>query len=81
MALSGRVERYSDPDQIIIATGAPYGFATWSESVGVDLTILQKALWRTELRGFQGDDALWPDSGGPLKKSGGFVVTSLALSF
>jgi hypothetical protein len=75
------VERYSDPDQIIIATGEDYGFATWSESLGLDVNILQKALWRTEVRLYQGDDALWPDAGGPLQKNGGFVVTSLALSF
>ena len=81
VSLSGRVERYSDPDQIIIATGEDYGFATWSESLGLDVNILQKALWRTEVRLYQGDDALWPDAGGPLQKSGGFVVTSLALSF
>ena len=81
MALSGRVERYSDPDQIIDRNRRAYGFATWSESVGLDLTILHKALWRTEVRVFQGDDALWPDGGGPLKKNGGFLVTSLALTF
>ena len=70
MALSGRVERYSDPDQIIIATGEDYGFATWSESLGLDVNILQKALWRTEVRLFQGDDRCGR-TGGPLRRRRG----------
>ena len=75
------MERYSDPDQVIIATGEDYGFQTWGGSVGLDLAVASQALWRTEVRGYTGDDALWPDPDGGLRKTGGFIVTSLALSF
>jgi Putative beta-barrel porin-2, OmpL-like. bbp2 len=81
VALSARVERYSDPDQVIIATGLPYGFATWAGSVGLDVKVAEVALWRVELRGMRGDDPLWPDGGGAPQHNGGFVVTSLGLSF
>jgi hypothetical protein len=81
IAFSARVERYSDPDQIVIATGLPDGFETWSGSIGLDAKIADLALWRIELRGFNSDAPVWPDDTGPLKKSGGFVVTSLGVSF
>jgi hypothetical protein len=81
VALSARVERYSDPDQVIITTGEDYGFQSWGGSLGVDLTVAGQALWRTEVRGYTGEDALWPDPDGGLRTSGGFLVTSLALSF
>lgn len=81
LALSARLERYSDPDQIIILTGQSAGFQTWSGSVGLDLKVADVALWRVELRAMRGDDPLWPDRDGPPRRDGGFVVTSLGLSF
>lgn len=81
IALSGRVERYHDPDQVIIATGQPYGFSTWGGSLGLDLKLPADLLWRTELRGFRSEDPLWPDAGNGLRTSGGFVGTSLAITF
>lgn len=81
VSVSWRVERYNDPDQIIVSTGLPYGFGTWSGSLGLDVGLADAALWRLELRGMRGDDPLWPGGSGPLKKGGGFVVTSLGLTF
>jgi hypothetical protein len=80
VTLNGRVERYSDPNQVIVATGLPYGLRSWSVSLGVDLNVAE-ALWRTEVRGMMGDDPLWPDGKGPLVRGGAFVVTSLGLGF
>ena len=87
VALSGRVERYDDEDQVIIATGAqadgtPNGaFRANGGSIGLDVQ-QGRLLWRTELRGFSNKSAVFPDgtSGAP-KKGDAFVVSSLAVSF
>lgn len=82
IALSGRLERYSDPDQVIVVTGTPGGFVTNGASLGLDVKPVDRLLWRTELRGFRSTDALWPsrESSG-VQQAGGFAVTSLALRF
>jgi hypothetical protein len=81
VAVNARVERYSDPDQVIITTGLPYGFQTWSSSIGLDVKIADVALWRVEGRGFTSNNALWPRESGPLKKQGGFMVSSIGVTF
>jgi hypothetical protein len=81
VAIAGRVERYADPEQRIIATGGPDGFEAWGASLNVDVAVLPHALWRTEVRGFLGDVPLFPDGDDPLREEGGFVVTSLAVTF
>lgn len=65
------------PNPAFRATGA---------SFGVDLSPTgfagtPRLLWRTEVRGFRNREALFPDRGGPPRRDGGFVVTSLALTF
>jgi hypothetical protein len=80
-AVNARIERYSDPDQVIITTGLPYGFQAWGGSVGLDIKIADVALWRVEARGFTSTNELWPHEGGPLRKRGGFVVNSIGVSF
>jgi hypothetical protein len=88
VALSGRVERYDDRNQVIIATGAqgdgtPNGaFRANGGSVGLDVTPQPRLLWRTELRGFSNKTAIFPDgeTGAP-QKGNAFVVSSLAVSF
>ena len=80
VAVNGRLERYSDPDGAIVATGLPDAFETTGASFGLDLILPEGVLWRTELRGFRGDGPIYPDAGEPPRRDGGFVVTSLALT-
>lgn len=83
VGLALRVERYSDPDQVIIATGTAAGFKAWGGSVGVDVATAERVLWRTELRGLGGSDRIFPDRDGVggLAKGNGVLVTSLAVTF
>lgn len=51
-------------------------------SIGVDVQPYTRVLFRTELRGFQNRDAVFPDGKHPDPRTAdGFVVTSLALTF
>jgi hypothetical protein len=61
VAVVGRVERYADPSQVIITTGVPAAFKTSGASVGVDVTPISRLLWRTEVRGYDSDAAVWPE--------------------
>lgn len=81
VALNGRVERYADPNQVIVVSLGTGGFETTGASVGIDVTTAGGVVWRTELRAFRGDRPLYPTRGGGLDRSSGFLVTSLALSF
>ena len=88
VALSGRVERYDDKDQVIITTGsqrdgAPNApFRANGGSVGLDVAPQARLLWRTELRGFSNTAAIFPNgtTGAP-RKADAFVVSSLAVTF
>ena len=87
VALSGRVERYDDRDQVIVATGsaapgvANGPFRAHGASVGLDVTPQRRVLWRTELRGFRNRTAIFPNGprGAP-KRTSAFAVSSLALT-
>lgn len=105
VALAGRLERYDDPDQVILSTGTrtvavatPGGagataavpnpaFRGNGASLGVDVQPVggagsARVLWRTEVRGFRTRDALFPNgAAGAPRRTGGFAVTSLALTF
>ena len=80
-ALVGRVERFADRDQSVLTTGVAEGLRANGLSVGVDVTPQPRVLWRTELRGFQGEKAVFPKRDGGPSKSDAFVVTSLGLTF
>lgn len=86
-ALSARIERFDDRDQTIIGTGSLGGIANPAfrangASLGVDWSPQSRVMWRTEVRGFLNDRALFADgaSGTPSKRDL-FAVTSLALTF
>jgi hypothetical protein len=82
VSMVARFERYSDPHQVIVVTSVPDAFRTNGASLGIDVTPVPKLLWRTELRGYRSDAAIWPQHEiGGFKKDDLFVVTSLALSF
>lgn len=80
-AIVGRVERYSDRDQVILVTGVAQGLSANGASLGVDVTPQPRVAWRSELKGLLGDGAVFPKRTGSRSTSELFVVTSLALSF
>jgi hypothetical protein len=81
MALVGRIERYSDPEQVNIVTGLSAPFVGNSASIGVDVVPQSRMLWRSEIRGFFADQLIFPNDGKGPRKNDGFVVTSLSLAF
>lgn len=83
VALALRAEGYSDPEQVIVATGQPYGMRVSSGSLNVDVVPAPRLLWRTEFRTTTARDPLFPRGapGDPLAQHDPFVVSSLALTF
>lgn len=80
VALVGRVERYDDPDQVLVVTGVSNPFKANGGSLGVDVTPAPRVLWRTELRALSGSDDVFPARDGR-KSSNALLVSSLALTF
>jgi hypothetical protein len=85
VGVSGRVERYQDPDQVIVVTGSPSGFKATMASLGLDVSPLgnTRVLWRSELRGTLAGDPIFPNRSAStgVSKSNTLLVTSLALTF
>ncbi len=85
VGVSARVERYSDPDQVIIVTGVAPAFKSTMASAGIDVAPLANSrfLWRSEVRGTWADNSIFPDRSekSGLSKHNYVVVTSLALTF
>jgi hypothetical protein len=82
-ALALRAEGYSDPEQIIVATGRSYGLRASGWSLNADITPQPRLLWRTEGRLLIVRDPLFPsrrDASG-LSTRDPVVVSSLALTF
>lgn len=80
VALVGRVERYTDPQQVIVVTGGADAFQANGASLGIDVTPAPRMLWRTELRTLAGDNPVFAKRDGTAKGNT-FVVSSLALTF
>jgi hypothetical protein len=84
VGISGRAERYQDPDQVIVVTGSPDGFKATMASVGLDVSPLgnTRVLWRSELRRTWAGDPIFPDrSATGVSRRNTLLVTSLALTF
>jgi len=85
VAVSGRLERYQDPDQVIVVTGSPGGFKATTASLGVDVTPVGpiRVMWRNELRGTWASEPVFPDRSASTgtAKSDTLLATSLALTF
>ena len=82
LGVVARLERYDDPDQVIVKTGLPAAFRTDGASLGVDVALTAPLLWRTEVRGYRSRDPVWPAvSAGQYKSTDWFVVTSLSLRY
>jgi hypothetical protein len=82
VAVVGRVERYSDPEQVIISTGEAPGFVGNGASLGLDVQIDAGVRWRSELRGIRTTARLFPE-GQSRRPTGtnGVLVTSLSVAF
>jgi hypothetical protein len=78
--LTARVERFDDPEQVVIITDAD-PFHASSASVGLDVAPAPHLSWRSELRGFSGRHPLFPAHDGTPRRRDAFFVTSFGLSF
>jgi hypothetical protein len=85
VGVSGRLEYYRDPDNVIVATALPGGFKASTASLGVDVSPIgsPRFLWRNELRGTWATEPVFPDSKAATgtSRSNGLLVTSMALTF
>lgn len=83
LAIVGRVERYVDDDQVIISTGTPDGLRANGASLGFDVRLRDRFLWRSEARALTGDVRIFPDrdTRDGLSKRNVVIVTSLGVTF
>jgi hypothetical protein len=82
IALSGRVERFADPHQVIINTGAPDAFVGNGASLGVDVSLEGGVRWRSEVRQLYTTAPLFTESRSPLSsRRNRLLVTSLSVAF
>lgn len=83
LALAGRVEGYSDAEQVIVKTGQPYGLRATGWSLNADVSARTRLLWRTEGRWLAARDALFPSrrAASGLARRDPVVISSLALTF
>ncbi len=82
VALTGRVERYSDPDQVILGTGTSDGFVGNGASAGLDVTIDSGVRWRSEVRGVRTTAPLYLEGDAQTpRRTNVMLVTSLGFAF
>jgi hypothetical protein len=81
VAVSGRLEGFSDPDQVVIVTGTVDPLEAIGGSIGLDVGRLDRMVWRTELKVLRADADLFPSGGAPnASRTNVLLVTSLALT-
>jgi len=83
VALATRVEGYSDPEQVIVATNLPFGLRATGASLNVDMAPAPRLLWRTELRALGAHDPIFTHGGGTVTRASRhdvLLVTSAALT-
>lgn len=73
-----RAEYFKDENGVIISTGTPNGFQTWSYSANIDYFIRENVQWRIEGRGFSSKDKIFSESGNVTNKNF-FITTSLTI--
>jgi hypothetical protein len=82
VGIVARLERYADPDRVIIQTALGDSFRTNGASLGLDVTLASRLLWRTEVRGFHSSGAVWPlHDANAFSQDDWIVVGSFALTF
>lgn len=80
VGLVGRFERYSDPQQLVIATGVPDAYQAWGASFGVDTNLHEGVMWRNEFRGFWSKNPVFPSESG-LEDHNYSVVSAFTVAF
>lgn len=58
--IAARLEYYSDPHQIIVASNTANGFRTLGSSLNVDYRVTDKIVWRNEAKYYHAKDAIFP---------------------
>jgi hypothetical protein len=88
VAVAGRLERYNDPDQVMVATGTnvdgvPNGaLRADGGSFGIDISPQSRLNWRTEIRASTNRSAIFPDGAAvEPRKLNAVTVSSLAITF
>lgn len=80
-SLAARLEYYNDRHQVNVPTGTPNGFQVIGASVNFDQKLAEKALWRTELRGFKSKDEIFPQGTTDKTQTDFCFVTSISAWF
>lgn len=80
MGLALRGEYYRDPGGVIISTGTPAGFRTYSYSINFDYSLSPNAMWRIEARSMHSKDKIFMRDGSAVNDDY-FFTTVLAVSF
>lgn len=81
VGLGARLEGYADPDQVIVATDAPYGLRATGASINADVRLHAHAVWRSEWRQLAARDPLFPRRAGERVRGNAVAITSVALTF
>jgi hypothetical protein len=79
-ALAARIEYYSDPHGVIIATGTPNGFKTSGYSLNIDYAPANNVLVRLEGRSLDSKDKIFV-KGNRTTNNNTFISGSIAVSF
>ncbi|MBL7716476.1 MAG: porin [Bdellovibrionales bacterium] len=79
-AITSRVERYTDPKQVLIASSYGHAFQSWGASLGLDANLDSNIWWRNEVRGYFSDQAIFPSDNG-FKTTDGVIVSSISAAF
>lgn len=82
IVMAARVEAYSDPEQVVVASGQPSGLRATGGSLTIDVAPTPRLLWRCEFRLLHAREPLFPSRaiGGALRRSDGVLVSSVALT-
>ena len=78
LKFGGRVEYFSDKKQVIVPTGTPNGFQTFSVSANIDYAPVDHFLWRIESRFYRLKDAVFHSCPGN-KRNSGMITMSFAM--
>jgi hypothetical protein len=82
VAVSGRVERFADPRQVIIDTGSPDAFSGNGGSLGLDVALEGGVRWRSEVRELRTSSPLFTHTTAPLRsRRNRLLVTSFSVAF
>ena len=80
-SMAYRVEYYNDRHKTNVAVQSTKGFQVSGASVNFDQKILEKALWRTELRGFYSEDKIYPKHEETKNRLDGVIASSVSVWF